>query len=258
MTSKAVQLRDLSVAYGDDVIFSELNIDISRGEFVSFLGPSGCGKSTILRIIGNLTESYTGSVRVLDTKSTDAWKHLAYVFQAPRLVPWRDALDNVVLGMQLRGLAGSKSALRSAALDDMQTIGIEHLAKRAAHLLSGGEQQRVAIARALAVQPEILMMDEPFSALDVQTRHDLREEIVALWRRTGITTIFVTHDVDEAILVSNRIVVFSPKPTKILADLTVDLDPEEGPTSAAFERLRHAIVAKFQGAEFEEISEVEL
>jgi NitT/TauT family transport system ATP-binding protein len=258
MNSHAVDLSDLSVAYGDDVIFSDMKINIGRGEFVSFLGPSGCGKSTILRIIGNLTSPKTGSVRVLDAESADAWRHLAYVFQAPRLVPWRDALDNVVLGMQLRGLAGSRSALRAKAIESMRTIGIEHLAKRAAHVLSGGEQQRVAIARALAVEPEILLMDEPFSALDVQTRHELREEIVALWERTGITTVFVTHDVDEAILVSSRIIVFSPKPTQILADLEVKLGGDDGPTSAAFEQLRHTIVAKFQGAAFEEISEVQL
>ncbi|TRW45831.1 ABC transporter ATP-binding protein [Georgenia yuyongxinii] len=245
MSAPAVQIDDLKVQYGSDVVLDHMNLTIEQGQFVCLLGPSGCGKSTMLRIIGELTAHHGGVVRVGERPTHQAWDRLAYVFQAPRLVPWRNALDNVVLGMQLRGMPGNKNELREQARQALATVDIEHLANRPAHVLSGGEQQRVAIARGLAVQPEILLMDEPFSALDVQTRHQLREEIVRLWERTGLTIIFVTHDVDEAIIVGNRIVVFSPKPTITLADIAVDLPHPTDPLSPEYQTIRNHIVAKF-------------
>ncbi|MPV89304.1 ATP-binding cassette domain-containing protein [Georgenia ruanii] len=240
-----MKIEDLKVQYGTEVVLNHMNLTIEQGQFVCLLGPSGCGKSTMLRIIGELTSHHGGEVRVGERPTWEAWDRLAYVFQAPRLVPWRNALDNVVLGMQLRGMPGSKDELRQQAREALATVDIEHLAKRPAHVLSGGEQQRVAIARGLAVKPEILLMDEPFSALDVQTRHQLRDEIVRLWERTGLTIIFVTHDVDEAIIVGNRIVVFSPKPTTMLADIPVDLSHPANPLSPQFQLIRKQIVAKF-------------
>jgi len=245
MNGHAVEVVDLGVTYGSSTVLDSVGLDIDPGDFLCLLGPSGCGKSTLLRIIGDLAPYTSGEVRVDGEPPTKAWDRLAYVFQAPRLVPWRNALDNVVLGMQFRKMDGSKRVLREQALEAMRVVGIEDLAHKPAHVLSGGEQQRVAIARALAVRPEILLMDEPFSALDVQTRRQLRAEMVSLWRRTGLTIVFVTHDVDEAIIVGSRIVVFSPKPTRILDDLTVDLAHPADPLSPAFQELRQRIVARF-------------
>jgi ABC-type nitrate/sulfonate/bicarbonate transport system ATPase subunit len=245
MSVPAVQVTDLKVQYDHDLIMEHLGLTIDSGQFTCLLGPSGCGKSTMLRIMGELTNHHGGDVQVYGEPTAKGWNRLAYVFQAPRLVPWRSALDNVVLGLQLRGIEGSKAELRRKARAAMETVGIEHLARRRAHVLSGGEQQRVAIARALAVEPQVLLMDEPFSALDVQTRRQLRQEIVALWQRTGLTIIFVTHDVDEAIIVSNRIVVFSPKPTTVLADIPVDVPHPANPISPAFLSVRQRIVTMF-------------
>jgi ABC-type nitrate/sulfonate/bicarbonate transport system ATPase subunit len=245
MNTQAVDIRDLRVQYGNEVVFESMNLEVQEGEFVCLLGPSGCGKSTMLKIIGELTDHHGGSVAVFGEPTEKAWSRLAYVFQAPRLVPWRTALGNIVLGMQMRGIRGTKAELRAQALEAMEIVGITHLADRPGHVLSGGEQQRVSIARALAVKPQVLLMDEPFSALDVQTRRQLRKEIVALWERTGLTIVFVTHDVDEALIVGSRIVLFSPKPTTLLSDMPVTLAKPVDPTSPAFLAEHDRIVAMF-------------
>jgi NitT/TauT family transport system ATP-binding protein len=245
----AVTFQDLRVQYGASTIIDDLDLTIRDGDFTCFLGPSGCGKSTMLRIVGELLDPAGGSVSVLGEPTSTAWDKLAYVFQAPRLVPWRSAVGNIELGLQLRGVRLTRAQRRTRAMEAMETIGIAHLAERPAHQLSGGEQQRVAIARALAVRPKILLMDEPFSALDVQTRRQLRQEIVSVWKKTGLTIIFVTHDVDEAIIVGNRVVVFSPKPTVLLADTSVDLPKPVDVTSPAFSTLHEEIVQLFGSTE---------
>jgi len=251
----AVTFQNLRVQYGQSVVIDDLHLAIEEGEFTCFLGPSGCGKSTMLRMIGELLTPAGGTVEVLGETPSQAWHGLSYVFQAPRLVPWRSAIGNVVLGMQLRGITGTRADLEARALEAMETVGIAHLAERPAHVLSGGEQQRVSIARALAVRPRILLMDEPFSALDVQTRRQLRREIVSVWEKTGLTIIFVTHDVDEAVVVGSRVVVFSPKPTKILADIDVPLAKPVDPSSPQFLELHDSIVALF-GASDDAIDEL--
>jgi NitT/TauT family transport system ATP-binding protein len=247
--STSVEFSQLQVRYGPTVIVDGLDLAIEEGEFTCFLGPSGCGKSTMLRMIGELAQPSGGTVTVLGERPAVSWDALGFVFQAPRLVPWRTALGNVILGLELRGGVSGRAAKRERALDAMRTVGIEHLADRRAHALSGGEQQRVAIARALALRPRILLMDEPFSALDVQTRRQLRKEMVALWQRLGITIVFVTHDVDEAIVMGSRIIVFSPKPTVILSDIAVDLPRPVDPNSPAFRTLHDGIVRLFGGNE---------
>jgi NitT/TauT family transport system ATP-binding protein len=168
------------------------------------------------------------------------------VFQSPRLAPWRSAIGNVLLGMKLRRVAGTRAEHRARAEKALDAIGIRALANRRAHALSGGEQQRVSIARALAVSPEVLLMDEPFSALDVQTRRRMRREIVDLWRRTGLTIVLVTHDIEEALEVASRVVVFSPKPTSVLADKTVDLEHPRDRRTEEFRRLHDDLVALFE------------
>jgi NitT/TauT family transport system ATP-binding protein len=245
----AVDFKNLRVQYGATVIIDSLDLTLREGDFTCFLGPSGCGKSTMLRIIGELIEPAGGDVTVFGEPAGQAWDELGYVFQAPRLVPWRNAVGNIVLGLQLRGVSGSRKELRERAMDAMETVGITHLADRPAHQLSGGEQQRVAIARALAVQPKVLLMDEPFSALDVQTRRQLRQEIVSFWNKTGMTIVFVTHDVDEAIAVGSRVVVFSPKPTVLLADLPVTMPKPADTHSEEFTKLHDQIVSLFGNSE---------
>jgi NitT/TauT family transport system ATP-binding protein len=255
-TTRAIEVRDLEVRYGSGIVIDGLDLQVETGEFLCLLGPSGCGKSTLLRNIGGLATHARGAITVNGRREEEGWEHLAYVFQAPRLVPWRSALANVVLGLELRGGVTSRAERRKAAQEAMRVVGVEHLADRPAHLLSGGEQQRVAIARALAVQPDVLLMDEPLSALDVTTRRQLRAELVSLWRRTGLTIVFVTHDVDEAIAIGSRIVVFSPKPTRVLTDIQVDLPDERNPLSDEFSRLRRDLMLGFEEVGmYEELTE---
>lgn len=244
----AVAISGLSIRFGYETVLDGLDLDVEEGEFLCLLGPSGCGKSTLLRIIGGLIPA-RGSVLVFGLPPREAWSQLAFVFQQARLLPWRSALSNVMLGMQLRSGRRGKAERREIALDALAKVGLENVWNRAAHVLSGGEQQRVAIARGLSVRPRILMMDEPFSALDLQTRRQLREQIVALWQETGITTIFVTHDVDEALYVGRRVVTFSPKPTRIVEDLVIDVPHPRDVRSPEVEPYRRRIINALGGLE---------
>lgn len=245
-TTTAIDVADLSISFGDSTVVDGLDLRVGRGEFVCLLGPSGCGKSTMLRVFGDLL-SAGGSIEVLGESPNDVYDRLAYVFQSPRLLRWQDALDNVVLAMKLRRMKGKKRELRCRAQPYLELVGLSQLSHRAAHVLSGGEQQRVAIARALAVEPEILLMDEPFSALDIKTRSQLRREIVSIWEKTGLTIVFVTHDVDEALIVGSRVVILSDKPTHILADVAIDLPQPRDPMNEAFLAHRDEVVRHLGG-----------
>ena len=216
--SRAIHIADARVAFDGRVVIDDLQLQIAPGEFLVVLGPSGCGKSTLLRALGEL-RPIGGSIRVGGEAAADAWRHLAYVFQEPRLLPWRTAVDNVAVAMRLRGVGSTRTSRRAEAHRQLARVGLADAAGRRAHQLSGGEQQRVAIARALSLRPDVLLLDEPYSALDVANRRALRRAIVDIWKQTGLTIVFVTHDLDEALEIGRRIVVFSNKPTTILADL---------------------------------------
>jgi NitT/TauT family transport system ATP-binding protein len=211
-----IELRDVAVQFGADCIFSGLTLSIARGELVCLLGPSGCGKSTMIRIIGGLIEPSHGFVSVAGRPPQLARNTLAYVFQSPRLVPWRNARDNVGLAIELRTPSVGKSERHERAIKLLQMVGLGRDVDKFPAMLSGGERQRVSIARALAVDPSIILMDEPFSALDPDTRRRMRSDLIALWQLARKTIVFVTHDLDEALELADRIVVFSGKPTRIL------------------------------------------
>ena len=221
MARQILVFERVSTRLGGDVIFDELSFSADEGEFLCILGPSGCGKSTSLRLMGDLLPVQGGTVAVDGKKPAEAWRSLAYVFQSPRLVPWRSALGNVVLGMELR-YDGMKSAeMQKRARELLALVGLARDAEKYPSMLSGGERQRVAIARALAVDPRIILMDEPFSALDVNTRRRLRAELVSIWQQTGKTVVFVTHDIEEALVLADRILLLSNKPTHMLETLAV-------------------------------------
>jgi NitT/TauT family transport system ATP-binding protein len=215
-TSPIIAFENVGVALGEERIYDRLTFDVRRGEFVCILGPSGCGKSTSLRIIGGLLDVSSGRVTVDGRAPQDAWSDIAFVFQSPRLVPWRTALDNVLLGSELRFGAGDGERRKARAGELLSLVGLAGDVRKFPSMLSGGERQRVAIARALAVDPKIVLMDEPFSALDPNMRSRMRVEMERIWLETGKTVVFVTHDIDEALQLADRTVVLSNKPTRVL------------------------------------------
>jgi NitT/TauT family transport system ATP-binding protein len=202
---------------------SGIDLEIRRGEFVSLIGPSGCGKSTLLRVIGDLTAPSAGSVDVNGKTAHGARLARDYgmVFQAPVLFEWRSVEENVRLPLELMGVARREREERAA--DMLALVELGDFARHHPHQLSGGMQQRVAIARALALQPSILLMDEPFGALDEMTRERMNSEVLRIWEQTGITVVFVTHSIPEAVFLSSRVVVMSARPGRITRTIDVDL-----------------------------------
>jgi NitT/TauT family transport system ATP-binding protein len=216
-----ISFRDVRLRLGGVLIFEGLDFAVADGEFLCILGPSGCGKSTSLRIIGDLIEADGGEVSVAGATPAAAWREIAFVFQSPRLAPWRTALGNVILGMELRFADMPRTEMEARARELLALVGLAADAEKYPRMLSGGERQRVAIARALGVEPRIILMDEPFSALDPNTRRRLRDEIVDIWQRTKKTIVFVTHDIEEALVLADRIILLSGKPTRIVETIAV-------------------------------------
>lgn len=214
--TNAITLTDITRSYGSTRIIAPTSIDVGSGQFVSLLGPSGCGKSTILSMVAGLDHASTGDVTV-DGRP-------AVVFQDHALLPWLTARGNIEFGLRSTRPDLSAQERREIADRHLTAVGLAHAAERRPARLSGGMQQRVGIARAFAVEPEILLLDEPFGALDALTRRDLQLELLSLWEADRRTVVMVTHDVDEAILLSDRILVMSPSPdATVIADITVDL-----------------------------------
>jgi NitT/TauT family transport system ATP-binding protein len=234
MSERAIVFSDVRLRLGGAAIYERLNFDVASGEFVCLLGPSGCGKSTALRLIGDLIPVGEGTVTVEGRRPDETWERLAYVFQSPRLLPWKDALDNAAFGLEMREPGMSLAERRDRAAQQLARLGLAADAHKMPSMLSGGERQRVALARALALDPHIILLDEPFSALDPTTRVRLRQQLVELWQDSGKTVVFVTHDVDEALFLADRIIVMSGKPSRVVETITVtaarprqvDTDPE--------------------------------
>ncbi|HEX7949202.1 MAG TPA: ABC transporter ATP-binding protein [Candidatus Limnocylindrales bacterium] len=200
-----------------------IDLEIRRGEFVSLIGPSGCGKSTLLRLIGDLVAPTAGRVTINDKPADRARRDRDYgiVFQAPVLFDWRSVEDNVKLPLELMGYDSARRTARAHEMLELVELG--DFLHHHPYQLSGGMQQRVAIARALAFEPSILLMDEPFGALDEMTRERMNQEVQRIWERTGITVVFVTHSIPEAVFLSSRVVVMSARPGRITDVIEIDL-----------------------------------
>lgn len=247
--SPLIRFDHVATSFSGAMVYRDLSFDMGSGEFVCLLGPSGCGKSTALRLLGGLMVQDSGTITVDGMRPAVAWPRMAFVFQSPRLAPWRTALDNVILGMQLRvGRIGP--AERQKARDLLSLVGLDADMEKYPRMLSGGERQRVAIARALGVDPDIILMDEPFSALDPNTRLRLRAELIDIWRRTGKTILFVTHDVDEAVTLADRVILFSNKPTQVIAEINLpEPRPRDVRADPALSRKRDDLLARFHQLE---------
>jgi NitT/TauT family transport system ATP-binding protein len=231
MTAPAViEAQDLSLTFqtsdGPVYALSHVDLSIREGEFVSFIGPSGCGKTTLLRVIADLEQASEGKIAVNGMSPDAARKSRAYgyVFQAPALYPWRTVERNVALPLEIMGFSSDERRRRIKANIDL--VNLSGFERKYPWQLSGGMQQRVSIARALAFDPKLLLMDEPFGALDEIVRDKLNQQLLDLWNRTGKTVVFVTHSIPEAVFLSTRIVVMSPRPGRIIDTIEANFPRE--------------------------------
>ncbi len=251
-SSILVDIKNLSLTFhaADKpvVALDNINLEIKSGDFVSLIGPSGCGKTTLLRAIADLERPTSGTIKIDGKTPEEARLRRAYgyVFQAPALYPWRTVERNVTLPLEIMGIDKSERTRR--ADEQLALVGLKGFEKKYPWQLSGGMQQRVSIARALSFAPELLLMDEPFGALDEITRDHLNLQLAELWRRTGKTCVFVTHSISEAVFLSTRIVVMSPRPGRVLDVIESDLPRERGleiretlPFQAIAARVRHGL-----------------
>ena len=217
-----IELTGVSKRYGDgSLILDSISFNVPKQEFVSIIGPSGCGKSTILKLIAGLTPATSGTIRVEGMTPQNAREIISFVFQDATLLPWRTVEENIALGLELEGVAGKRRGKVIAQL--LELVGLKHVAKSYPRELSGGMKMRVSIARALATNPRVMLLDEPFAALDEMSRDRLNEEILRLRAEQDWTAVFVTHSVSEAVFLSDRVVVMAPNPGRLYAEFPVEL-----------------------------------
>jgi NitT/TauT family transport system ATP-binding protein len=221
-----ISARGLSKTYASDrsgsiVALGDVNFDIADGEFISLVGPSGCGKSTLLRLLAGLLPCTTGSLHIGDKPLRGPSRESAVVFQSPVLLPWRTILQNVLLPIEFRRLPIEE--FRGKAIDLLAMVGLEDFADRFPHELSGGMQQRASIVRALVQNPRLLLMDEPFGALDAMTREQLNLEVLRIWSGSAKTVVFVTHSIAESIFLSDRVFVMTSRPGTVAEIIDIDL-----------------------------------
>ena len=229
MTPDALELNDITVAFRSReergeryTAVANTTLKVRAGEFVSVVGPTGCGKSTLLNVGAGLLAPSSGEVRVFGEPLAGINRRAGYMFQAEALMPWRSALDNVMVGLQYRGMPDAQA--RAEAQSWLDRVGLGEFGDRYPHQLSGGMRKRTALAQVLALDPDIILMDEPFSALDIQTRQLMENEVLDLWAAKRKAVLFITHDLDEAIAMSDRVVVLSAGPaTHPIGEFGIDL-----------------------------------
>ncbi len=222
-----IAVKNVSKVYGRKstvTALQDVDLEIQEGQFVCLVGPSGCGKSTLLRMMASLHHPSSGTVELNTSRATHG---VAMVFQNYSIYPWKTVEQNIGLGLQVKGLSAAERASRVGPL--MEQMGLTDFADALPSALSGGMAQRVSIARALAVRPDVLLMDEPFAALDAQMRRVLQDELLAIWQQDRRTVVFVTHSLEEAILLGDRVVVMSSRPGKIIGDYHVPFERPRRP-----------------------------
>lgn len=219
----SLSVDDINFSYANGhTVFDGFSLHVQPGEFVSLLGPSGCGKTTLLNLLSGFQKPSSGTIHINHQPVHPEMPELGYVFQSPQLFPWLSALENVRFGLRMQKQLGVKAQLDKAR-HYLSLVGLDKAADKLPYQLSGGMQQRVSLARALALEPALLLMDEPFAALDAITRNNLNEETLRLWSELGQTVLFITHDIDEAIFMSDRVVVLGIAPQGIHSELAIDL-----------------------------------
>ncbi|QSG01861.1 ABC transporter ATP-binding protein [Natranaeroarchaeum sulfidigenes] len=246
--TQAITVENLTKSYGSGedalAVLENLSFGVDDGEFVALLGPSGCGKTTILKLLAGIGNDYQGSIRVHDDPITGPSGDVAMVFQQYALLPWKTVVDNVALPLVLQGKEGT--AARTAAVDWLTRVGLDGFEASYPEELSGGMKQRVGLARALAADPDVLLMDEPFGALDYQTKSELQTKLLELWETEAKTILYITHDLEEALYLADRVLLLSCRPTSITREIAVP-----------FDRPRRSRRVEIEGsAEFQELKRI--
>ncbi|MCX6046324.1 MAG: ABC transporter ATP-binding protein [Chloroflexi bacterium] len=233
-STSILNLRQVELTYPsrDNVVqaLADISINVTAGEFICIVGPSGCGKTSLLKIIAGFVQPSDGEVLMDGRRITEPAADRGMVFQQPALYPWLNVAENVAFGLRMRGLSGRERVKRVDTMLDL--VGLHDFGRRAPYELSGGMQQRAAIARVLINEPRVMLMDEPFGALDALTREHMQEELLKIWRATHTTIILITHSVEEAIYLGTRTLVMSPRPGRIVADIPTPFSREAGESRA--------------------------
>jgi NitT/TauT family transport system ATP-binding protein len=211
-----VKISDITMAFGAYVAVNKVNISVGNGEFLAIVGPTGCGKSTILNAIAGLLSPTEGKVDIDGATVTGVQKNIGYLFQQEALLPWKTALENTELGLTFRKVGAAER--RERAMTWLEKVGLRGFEHRYPHQLSGGQRKRVQMAQALIVKPQVILMDEPFSALDIHTRHLMQNELLDLWNEDRRSVVMITHDLEEAIALADRVIVLSAGPASRVVD----------------------------------------
>ncbi len=248
MSTPLLEIRELTKRFQTDnkqvQALHNISLNVEKGAFITVIGPSGCGKSTLLRIIAGLDAAYEGSVRLEGEAIAGPGIEKGFIFQEPRLFPWLTVEKNIAADLSLRN-----PGVRQRVDELIQLVKLDGFAKAYPRELSGGMAQRVAIARALLRKPKVLLLDEPFGALDAFTRAHMQEVLLDIWRQNGTTMIFVTHDIDEAVFLGSHIVILKPRPGEIGARMDVSLPYPRKKSSPAFQDLRYKVLSQFERVE---------
>ncbi|MFW0786816.1 ABC transporter ATP-binding protein [Gordonia sp. CPCC 206044] len=232
-TPAKISIDNVTKVFGDErserhtVALEDVSLHVADGEFVTLVGPSGCGKSTLLELIGGLSTPTSGTLTLDGEPITGPGLDRGIVFQQYALLPWRTAQANVELGLEIAGGLGRRERA-ARAREVLDLVGLDSFRDRYPHELSGGMRQRVAIARSLAYEPKVLLMDEPYAALDAQTRELLQVELLSIWERTGATVVFITHGIEEAVYLGQRVAVMTARPGRIKTVIPIELDDRHG------------------------------
>jgi NitT/TauT family transport system ATP-binding protein len=219
--AQKLQISHLGKSFGELRALQDINLAVERGEFIAVVGPSGCGKTTFLRIVAGLEPASSGEVNLDGRAVTGPGGDRGFVFQTDNLLPWRTVFANAIIGREIAGQVGAAERRRTMEL--LKLVGLEGFESYHPRQLSGGMRQRVNLARALAIDPEILLMDEPFSALDAQTREIMQTELMRIWEAGRKTVLFVTHQIDEAVFLSDRVLVFARRPGRLRENVLIEL-----------------------------------
>lgn len=238
-TPLKIQVLNLTKRFGDLTVLDDISFNVAQGELVAIVGPTGCGKTTFLNMLSKLMPATEGSILIDGEEANPRNHNISYVFQEPTCLPWRTVRENVALGMEIKGVSTKERMQRSDEI--MELVGLSSCANLYPNQVSASMIQRIAVSRAFAVCPDLLLMDEPYGQLDVKLRYYLEDELVNLWRTLKSTILFVTHNIEEAVYVADRILVLSNKPTTIKSEILVDLERPRKLTSPEFVDLRKQV-----------------